>query len=339
MHNPLTIYAASVKELYYQAVKHGATIEQLENKTGINPSHLDNLDKRISLDKHVALWHAAIELTRDPAFALHLGENSKVEDAGIISLVIMNAATLGGMYSRIKRYIHLVAESDRIEIIEQGQHAHLRYTIEVPEFFTTYAIERSFAMALNWSRLFIGKKFEPIEIHFQYQAPEYLAEYQRVFNTSMKFEQEYNAIVFDKHYLELPNNDYNHYLDTIIREQADNLLHKLSSNDNLIQQTYKLIVHYLPTGDLTVDKISSELNMSRRTLARKLKDEGVSFQDLVEQTKKNLSKNYLQQNDISINDIAYMLGFSETSAFSRAFKRWFGDNPQSFRKTSNPPVI
>ena len=338
MQKPLTIYAASVKELFYKALQQGASIDQLEEKTGIKPEHLANPDNRISLDKHVALWHAVIELTQNPSFALQLGENSNTEDAGIISLVIMNAPTLGDMFSRIKRYIHLIAESDRIEIVTQQEHVHLRYIIEVPEYFTTYAIERSFSMAFNWSKIFTGEMLNPVEIHFQYSAPEYIDEYQRIFKTDLLFEQPHNAIVFDKAVLELPNINYNNYLDNVISVQADKLMGKLSSNDNLVRKTYKLIVHYLPTGDLNVDTISSEMNMSRRTLARKLKDQGVSFQDLVEQTKKDLSLDYLQQNSISISDVAYMLGFSETSAFSRAFKRWFGDNPQTYRKTLNAPV-
>lgn len=338
MHKPHTIYAAYVKELFYQAVQHGATIEQLIDKTGIKPEHLDNPDARITIDKHVALWHAAIELTQNPSFALQLGENSNPQDSGITSLVIMNAPTLGDMFLRIKRYIHLIAESDRIEIIEKQEHIHLRYIIEVPEHFNTYAIERSFSMALNWSKIFTGELLNPVEIHFQYSTPEYIDEYQRIFKTNLLFEKSHNAIIFDNASLELPNVNYNNYLDKVISEQADKLMDKLSSKDNLVRQTYKLIVHYLPTGDLSVDTISSELNMSRRTLARKLKDQGVSFQDLVEQTKKDLSLDYLQQNSISINDVAYMLGFSETSAFSRAFKRWFGDNPQTYRKTLNAPA-
>ena len=184
MQKPQTIYGGSVKELFCQAIHHGATVEQLEEKTGIKPEDFDNLDNRIALDKHVALWHAAIELTGNSAFALQLGENADPDEMGIISLVLMNAPTLGEMYSRVMRYMQLIAECDRFELLDQQEHVHFRYDIKVPEYFTAYAIERSFATALSWSNIFTGETVNPVEIHFQHQAPEYLSEYQRIFKSS-----------------------------------------------------------------------------------------------------------------------------------------------------------
>lgn len=331
MKKEFTIHASSVKELYYYAIQQGAPEKQLNAMTGLQTAHFDNLDARIPVQKIVALWHAAVKLTENTALGLQLGASSQPDDAGIISLVCMNSPTLGEMFSRVIRYMRLVAESDRLELAEKNDTIQLIYQIEAPECFTTYAIERSFAMALNWSSAFTGREIKPVEIHFQYRAPDHLSEYKKVFACPLLFEQHHNAVVLSRSQFMLPAKTYNSYLDELVQRQAESLLQELEADDGLTQQIQKLIIRHLPTGRLNVDVVSENMNMSRRTLARKLREKGTTFQDLVEKTKKELAVDYLKQNKLSVNDIAYMLGFSESSAFSRAFKRWFGDNPQGYR--------
>jgi len=331
MNKELTIHASFVKELFYYASQQGAPAEKLSAMTGLQTDHFDNLDARIPTKQIVSLWHAAIELTDNPALALQLGASSSPCNAGIISLVCMSSPTLGEMLSRIIRYMHLIAESDRFEIIDKGENVALIYEIEAPEVFTTYGIERSFAMGLNWINEFVGTPVRPIEIHFSYRAPEYVKEYERVFSTPLLFEQTNNAIVLSKEHLALPAKSYNAYLDDLIEQQAKQLLIQLGSDKSLKKMTQQLIIKQLPTGNLNVEYISETMHMSRRTLARKLKEENTSFQELLEKTRKELATDYLQQKTLSINDIAFMLGFSESSAFSRAFKRWFGNHPQEHR--------
>ena len=157
MGKDLTIHASSVKELFYYAVKHGATAEQLTGLSGIKTENLNQADARIPLPKLVALWHAAIELTGKPTLALELGANSHPDNAGIISLVCMNSPTLGEMLHRVIRYMQLIAESDHFEILDKGKLIYFTFQIETPECFTIYGIERTFAIALHWSRIFTGQ--------------------------------------------------------------------------------------------------------------------------------------------------------------------------------------
>ena len=332
MGKDLTIHASSVKELFYYAVEHGATAEQLTGLSGIKAEHLNPADARIPLPQLVALWHAAIEVTGKPTLALDLGANSHPDNAGIISLVCMNSPTLGEMMRRVIRYMHLIAESDRFEILDKGKHIIFTFQIEAPECFTIYGIERTFAIALNWSRIFTGQTIKPIEMHFQYRAPDYAEYYNTIFSAPVLFEQSHNAMILDKALLDLPGNSYNEYLDTILQQQADLLLSELISDNSIVKQVQKLIIERLPEGELNVDMVADNLHMSRRTLSRKLKEEGITFQQMAVQTKKELAINYLKQNNLSINDIAFLLGFSESSSFSRAFRRWFGNYPLEYRK-------
>ena len=337
-----TLYAGFVKELYYHVLASGVDAKQLEAETELSPQDLENMDARIPISQNIRLWHAAINLSKNEALALELGDSSNPKNLGIVSLVILNSPNLGQMYAQVIRYTELIAQGDRIEMEKTDQHIYLSYSIDVPENFTIYAVERSIATALKWTREYAGealrpealrpKELRPEEIHFAYPKPRYVQEYEKIFQCPLKFEQAENRIVFDKAVLQLPACNYNPSLDELLNNQAEYLLDELDGSESVVQQTRRLIVRHLPEGNLNVEKVSSELNMSRRTLARKLKEEGTSFKDLAEKTKKALSVDYLKQNTISINDIAFLLGFSESSAFSRAFKRWYGDYPQGYRR-------
>ncbi len=229
--------------------------------------------------------------------------------------------------------MRLIAESDHFKLSEKNENIQFIFEIQASEAFTIYGIERTFAMALNWMNAFTGSIIQPIEVHLQYRAPDYLSEYEKIFSSQLFFEQQNNILVFSKDILSLPSKSYNDYLDDLVQKQGRALLKELRTDKSLKLQTQQLIIKQLPTGRLNLDIIAEKMNMNRRTLARNLKAENTSFQDVLETTRKKLATDYLQQHTLSINDIAFMLGFSESSAFSRAFKQWFGNNPQEYRNT------
>jgi len=122
-----------------------------------------------------------------------------------------------------------------------------------------------------------------------------------------------------------------HLLNLFI-DYAEKLLKKITTKDNIKDQVRRFIKHKLEDNDvLDVNLAAKKLNMSRHTLYRNLKKEGVSFQSLAEEVRQAKAKHYLQENNISISEVAYLLRFSELSAFSRAFKRWTGESPAQFR--------
>ena len=331
MKKPLTIYAGVVKELYYKAIQGGASTTLLAQMTGLTPEHFNDIDARIPAKQLVSLWQAAIKLTGNMAIGLHIGEQPPQDDLGIVSLFIMNSPHLGEAIARAIRYIHLIAESDHLAIKEKDEHIHLTYTIDAPEYLNMHGVERMFASIITWSRLFSGVELKPVAAHFQHAAPEYIADYERIFLCPLFFERTNNTIVFDKSVLQLPAQKYNAYQDELFRHTADSLLKNIEDHCSVFQQVQRLIVANITDGNMNIDTISAQLNMSRRTLARKLKDEGTTFQNLVGKTKTNLAQHYLTSTKHSINDIAFILGFSEASSFSRAFKRWCGSNPHCYR--------
>lgn len=328
-----SIYCAFVKELFYEAVQQGVTIEQLESTTGLKPEHLEDLDTRIALDQHMKLWDAVIHLTRNPALALQLGEKATPRNMGVIGLVIMNCQTLADMFHQTTRYMKLIAETDEMVMEHHGELSRIIYRIRKPEYFNISGIERGTSMALSWIRLFTRQDICPEEVWFQFPPPPYIDEYQRIFKAPIKFNQVENAIILKKTTLSIRSDDYDPYLWKVLNQHAEALYSKLNVEVSIQNQVQELIFEFLPKGEMNVENIAESVCMSSRTLSRRLSQEGTSFKGLVEKTRKKMAENYLRQKTVSINDITFLLGFSELSAFSRAFKRWYGSSPSDYRQT------
>jgi AraC-like DNA-binding protein len=178
----------------------------------------------------------------------------------------------------------------------------------------------------------ISKDFRPIQTKFQYASPDYINKYNEVFQSPLLFEQDTSGIVFGKKYLDLPNPNPQPYIKEILSRHADKLITELDRSKRFQDKVRKIIMKRLDSGEVTLEMISSELNLSSRTVYRKLREENISYKALLSDIKKQLAQAYLQETSFTINEISYLLGFSEASAFHRAYKRWFGINPSQYRQ-------
>lgn len=172
------------------------------------------------------------------------------------------------------------------------------------------------------------------EFWFAHERPHNLAEYTRVYGAApLRFGAPCNAIVFDKDLLRAPLRDANPKLHAVLRRHADSLLGELPPIDLLTGRVRELVLQLLPAGKSDVRHAAERLNMSRRTLARRLKVEGASYREVVEDARHALARRYLAMPTLDVKEIAFLLGYSETAAFSRAFRRWAGQSPLQYRES------
>jgi AraC-like DNA-binding protein len=167
---------------------------------------------------------------------------------------------------------------------------------------------------------------------FQHTPPSYVDKYHRVFRVPLLFGQEKSAIVFEKAYLSMPNPNPQPYTKEILTRHADALDKGIEKNKLFQDKVRKIILKDLESGLVNLELIAKELNVSSRTVYRKLKNENITYKNLMINMKKQLAQSYLKETLFPINDISFKLGFSEASAFHRAFKRWFGTNPSQYRR-------
>jgi AraC-like DNA-binding protein len=197
--------------------------------------------------------------------------------------------------------------------------------------------ESSFARMVCMSRR-LGNAGIIKAVHVTHAAPAYRAEYDRIFQVPVTFESDKNALLMaDGSWMNQRLAQAPRYVFGVLSAHADALLKELETSKTIRGRVESLLLPVLHTGDVGMDKIASRMGLSRQTLFRKLKAEGASFEQVLDELRHRLALDYLSGRKVSVNETAYLTGFSEPAAFSRAFKRWTGTSPRDAR-LKNPPA-
>lgn len=186
------------------------------------------------------------------------------------------------------------------------------------------------AHLLTMCRLNYGSGLYPIQVKLTRPKPPDTGPWIEVFGDSVKFDRDEVSLDFSDEQADMPLTGSNSEL-AILHDQAiKKYLLKLGRN-NILNRSRMCIMDQLPSGRITEDDLACTLNMSTRTLHRKLRENDMTFRSLLEQVRVDLSKSYIRSHNYHITEIAFLLGYSDTSAFSRAFKNWFGHSPTEAR--------
>ncbi|HEY4954443.1 MAG TPA: AraC family transcriptional regulator ligand-binding domain-containing protein [Gemmatimonadaceae bacterium] len=328
----LTIAASGVRALLELAVSKGAGRKALAERSRIDPADLQDCDNRVAFSRYVALMRAGQELCNDPALALHFGEAVDVTEISL-ACGVGGFETIDEAFAQVNRYSSLGVEvegagtCDRYQLRRSAGQLWIVDARRNPNDFPELT-ESSFArMVCSTRRTFGDVKFFK-ELHVTHAEPAYRAEYERIFRVPVVFGSDENALRIDEALVSsyrLPPSSQ--YVTGVLREHAESLLKKMESSQSTRGRVERLLIPILHTGDVGIDRISSKLGLSRQTLFRKLKAEGVTFEEVLEELRCSIAHHYLNDRKASVKETAYLVGFSDPASFSRAFKRWTGRTP------------
>jgi AraC-like DNA-binding protein len=331
----LTVAASVVRALMELATSKGASRKTLADRSRIALPDLADPDNRIPFSKYVALMRAAQQLCNDPAFALHFGEEV---DASEISLAHMmggadnigDALALGNRYARLAIEVDGDGTGDRFQLRRLAGQLWFVDARRSPNDFPELT-ESTFARMTCSMRKLPGDRQIIRAVHFTHADPGYRAEYDRILGVPVVFGSDMNAIRIDESLMsgfEFPTSSP--YVSGVLRNHADALLQRLESARSTRGHVESLLTPLLHTGEGSMHLIADKLCCSRQTLFRKLKAEGVTFEQVLDELRRKLSLNYLNANKISVKETARLVGYSDSAAFSRAFKRWTGFSPRVY---------
>jgi AraC-like DNA-binding protein len=333
-----TISAGFARALVELAVSKGASRQALAARAGIDLMELEDQDNRVSLAKYVALMRAGQELTGDPALALHFGEAFEMTELSIVGLIGMTCETFADAFEQLGRFSQLIIDVEvddpggrRLVLAREREQVWLVDTRRNPNEFPELT-ESSFArMAAASRHKTAGYRFVK-EIHVTHAAPAYRAEYERVFQLPVIFESDRNAILMaDDSFLTTKIPNPSRYVFGVLSARAEALLKQLETSRSTRGRVESLLMPILHKGETSMDSLAGKMGLSRQTLLRKLKAEGTTFEKVLDDLRHRLAVDYLSGRKVSVNETAYLVGFSEPAAFSRAFKRWTGASPRAMR--------
>ncbi|MFT5421431.1 MAG: AraC-like DNA-binding protein [Candidatus Endobugula sp.] len=313
----------TTRELYRRVIEHGVDEVVLLEKSGINLAELEQSEGRFPVHSHLNLWQVAEELLSHQAIGLLMGSESNPSDRGIVGLTFLASQDLRAAVQNKIRYTKILADHIHLEFSETGDSFVINYSI-MEGFFHRYEIERVFSGFFNWVRIFVDEDIYPVSLHFQYAEPASIACYKKYFNCPMFFDEANNSIAFSKDLLIHKNKTYNDYPYGIFQYRAESVLSSLDNNSNFLSDVRSNIAGRLSRGNFSAGDIAAVSNLGLRSFHRRLKGYDATYQQLLDDVRKDVAMTYLNQKDCCNSVIPSLLGYADGRAFQRAFKRWTG---------------
>jgi AraC-like DNA-binding protein len=278
-------------------------------------------------------WEAVRETSGQSALGLRLGEMARAEYYEVFGYVLSSSATLGDALLRATRFMRLVAPNIELSFYVEGERAVLLYKALDPELFHPESSEFVLGAIGAIARALTGLHLLPLEVRFAHDAPPDMSHYQRLFEgVPVHFNRPHNGYVFESSLLNLPVKSSDSVLCAKLEREAEELLRQMPKVGELSRKVQEAISEELRGGNPSAEHVADKLGMHPKTLSRRLKAEGTSHQQLLDQLRYRLAERYLREPNLSIGEIAFLLGYSDTSSFNKAFKRWTGTAPQHYRQ-------
>lgn len=333
LHAQPSVSGAYAKGLLELAVAKGAEPSALLQQSGISSGALEDPDNRIPFAHYVALMRAAKRLSGDAALALHYGEIN-IARISLIGLIGQASETMGEALAQINRYVKVVVDvdvgaSDRFQLRSEQDGLWLTDTRRDPNAFPELT-ESAFAQLVCGPRA-LGMGRFATAVYVTHAMPPYREEYDRIFLAPVIFESDRNALAIDPATLTRRIALLPRYAFGVFSERADRLLEDLERSSTVKGRVQSLLLPVLHKGEANMDAVSTGMGMSRQTLYRHLKAEGATFEKALDELRHRMALDYLRARKVSVNQTAYLVGFSDPAAFSRAFKRWTGITPRDAR--------
>lgn len=313
----------------------GVSKAELLRAAQLDPAQFEHEEACVSRSVVYSVCEAALDLTRDPAFALHWSERLSESTFNPVSHLIAHAATLRRGFESLGRFHRLLSAEPSFRLSEHGDQVTVQCfaqdgaSLRVQRFATEM-------MAFGVVRLIrsFSAQARVDAVSFEYARPEYHVEYTRVFRVAPTFEQPLTGIVFNRSLMDVVSPNRDEDVHDALRVVAEKRIQRVLQQAPVTARVRALLVEQTPTLQPNMNSVARTLGLSRRLLRRRLMAEGSSYKVIVKEALAIVAKRYLRDRGLSIQETAYEMGFADSSAFHRAFKRWTGKTPSAYREMS-----
>ncbi|HLL55796.1 MAG TPA: AraC family transcriptional regulator [Myxococcaceae bacterium] len=320
------------------AMLRGADVPELLAAAGLSPDALADADAYLPTSAMCRLFAAAERLTGDDSLGLHLAELVlEVPASDTLGYACRSSPTLGEALRRLTRYHRLIhgAADFRLEANEDtARLVHRRPPGAVTP--SRHAVEGILASIFLRVRKHTGPALTLRHVGFAHARPADTSEHDRLFAAPVLFDQPFDSLVFDRALLDLPNPHADEALARVLDRFLEQTGVCATTPLRFADQVRQRIAEQLKGQCPPVEAIAARMHMSPRTLQRRLRDEGTTYLELLNDVRRELALRHVQEGRESISEIAFLLGFSEVSTFHRAFKRWCGRTPAEVRRHRAP---
>ncbi|MDC3955448.1 AraC family transcriptional regulator [Polyangium jinanense] len=313
------------------AAASGVDTAALCHAAGLSGVDLGSPDVRVPLTSIYTLVEQAAAVVSEPLFGVKVASGVEAEIFDVLGFLVLTSPTFGVAMERILRYQRLWNDGERYSLVIEAGHAHLRYEpFGAPRPAHRLMAEMfAFDVGVNAPRL-VAEPVSATAIRFRGEPPPDRAAYEAVFDAPVTFASPIDEVVLPADIFERVMPLANEAMHAYFQRHADAALARLGPEASLLARLRTFVADRLPEGSAALTSAAAALGMSARTLQRRLRAEGTSFEDLVDGVRRARAMAYLDAR-VSIAEVAYLLGYAEPSVFHRAFKRWIGMSPEAWR--------
>jgi AraC-like DNA-binding protein len=331
----VTIGIQAVHPLAEAVRAYGADVAALFHDAGLDPAVLDDPDGRIPLHLLDGLWDGAARVTGDECLGLHAAERVSEGSFGLVSYLGLASPTVGDGLRRVTTYFRLLSEGSAYEIERSGDRAQVTATQSVRSPAPVrQRVEFTVTVVYGYLQRHVARPWRAREVFFEHDAPgpACLAEHARIYaECAPRFAAGASGFAFDAALLDEPLRSADRSLMLLLERLAGQMLAERTEVKTIAAELKLTLLETGPGPDASLTTSAQRMGLSPRTLQRRLREEGTSHHEVLDEVRAIVARRLLDGN-AGLAEVAFALGFSEPAAFHRAFKRWTGQTPSAFRK-------
>ena len=298
-------------------------------RIGLDPGLMNDPEARVPHPLVRAFWREAVRETGDAALGLHVAEQVQPAAFDALGYVFRFSRTLGDGLARLARYHRFVDDVLRLAVETSRDHVHIR--LEGVDHMTRPTAEFLLGTLARAVRVETARPhLDPVAVEFAFDKPRDTADHRRFFRSPLRFGRRRNGMVLRREALEFPLQKAEPDLREVLERRVRDVIARLPPLDSVAISARFRLGEELDGGHPTAASVARQLGLSRRSLHRRLRDEGTTLRQLLRGLRQDLAERYLGEG-VSITETAFLLGYSEAAAFHRAFRRWTGSTPAAYR--------
>ena len=311
-------------------------VERVLALVRLNEQDLKALPERVEPDAMYDLWEAASRVHGTPGIGVRVAEHVRGEQFALYGTLLVSSATFADALARAVRLFRLVAETVRYSVRFDAESVEVTLERLPGSRVHSEAVEFMLGSMTSLARRLTGGAGNPLEIRFAHDAPPSLDHHRRFFRCPLRFGTTANAVSFDSAVLSLPAGGHDPERCRELERTAERRLSELRLAKGFSKDLIVAIHREIEGGEPTVERTAAVLGLHPKAMTRRLRSEGTSFSELLDDVRLRLACQYLNEPGARITEVAFRLGYSEKSAFNRAFKRWTGEAPERYRQRARP---
>lgn len=333
------VTGAYLQPLLEVAQARGVSLDALAHAADLPVQAINPLPQSLAAEHYVRLLDAGAALSAHPHFGLLVGQQVKLGTYSVYGLVLLSCQDFGQALQQTLRYEGLAHDLGRSALHVSAGMAEYHWHSHFPQA-SRHLAESVFAGIQVFGNWLAGVDLPPASVSFTHTAPQDCSALQQLFGSDVRFGAPRNTARFEASLLARPVPHADVGLYPVLQQHAEQVLRekqRAQTEGSIVALVRATLANNLAQDRARLPSVAHDLQLSQRTLQRKLQDAGVTFQQLLDQTRQHLAQDYLRQRSFSLTDVAFLLGYRDQSAFTHAFKEWTGQSPGHWRDT--PPTV